>query len=283
MDWRKRKVLRIGIRVGAYLVLGATILVPSLRAQESQIDSLAKQAAGALRAAHMRDVVVLDFTGTPEMAALGERLTSDFRDALARESGGAANLKIEDRAATLDRATEMSLTLANLRDPATLRWAYAGSPVEAWISGEISDSGGADRKLTIALHRIAGGGEIAQLSGAIPFPPDLQSLITAAGPEEFAGMPVNGAVGSTAAMCVACPQAVYSTEALRAHAQGTVILSFTIDKHGHTKEVRVKQAMPDGLTQQAIDAVLAWKFTPAKDPRGKKIEVRQTTAVEFHH
>jgi hypothetical protein len=44
----------------------------------------------------------------------------------------------------------------------------------------------------------------------------------------------------------------------------------------------VKQAMPDGLTQQAIDAVLGWRFTPAKDPRGKKVEVRQTTAVEFH-
>ena len=272
--------MRVG--VGAALVLTVATFAPPVRAQESEIDALAKQAAAALRAAHSRDVVVLDFTGTPEMAALGERLTSDFRDALARESGGAANFKIEDRAATLDRATEMSLTLANFRDPATFRWAYAGTSVDAWITGEISDSGGADRKLAIVLHRVADGGEIALLSSTIPFPPDLQSLVTAAQPDEFASMPVNGAVGYAAAKCISCPQAVFSTEALRAHAQGTVILSFTIDKHGRTKEVRVKQAMPDGLTQQAIDAVLDWKFTPAKDPRGKKIQVRQTTAVEFH-
>src|SRR5580704_6151475 len=281
MDRRGRRVRGVRMGVGAALVFTVATFAPPLRAQESQIDTLAKQAAAALRAARSRDVVVLDFTGTPQMAALGERLTSDFRDALARESGGAANLKIEDRAATLDRATEMDLTLANFRDPATFRWAYASTPIDAWITGEISDSGGADRKLTIAIHRVADGSQIAQLSGTIPFPPDLQSLVTGTQPDEFASTPVNGAVGYAAATCISCPQAVFSTEALRAHAQGTVILSFTIDKHGRTRDVRVKQAMPDGLTQQAIDAVLGWRFTPAKDPRGKKVEVRQTTAVEF--
>ena len=57
------------------------------------------------------------------MSALGEKLAADFRAALTDQR--ASWLKVEDRAATLDRATEMSLTLANLRDPATLRWVYA--------------------------------------------------------------------------------------------------------------------------------------------------------------
>jgi TonB family protein len=284
MYWRNRKELRMGICIGVCSLASGAALTPPARAQESGLNSFATRAASALKTANKRDVVVLDFTGMPGMAALGERLASDFRDELSRDSGGSANLKIEDRAATIDRATEASLTLANLNDPATMRWVYAGSPMDSWISGDLTQSD-AGLKLIITIHPLGADNkarDIAQFSGVIPFPPELKSLVTTPQPDEFASTPINGAVGYTAAKCIACPQAVYSTEALHSHAQGTVILSFTIDKHGRTKDVRVKQAMPDGLTQQAIDAVLGWKFTPAKDPRGKKIDVRQTTEVEFH-
>jgi TonB family protein len=158
---------------------------------------------------------------------------------------------------------------------------YAGTPVDSYVSGTLAESD-AGLKLTVDFNRIADGKKIAELSSTIPFPPDLKSLLATPEPDEFAAMPINGAVGYTAAKCIACPQADYALEAVRAHAQGTVILSFTIDKHGRTKDVRVKQAMPDGLTQQAVNTVLGWKFTPAKDPRGKKIDVRQTTEMEFH-
>ncbi len=230
--------------------------------------------------ARVRHVVVLDFTGIDAMGTLGEKLAADFRVALARESRN--EFKVEDRAATVDRATEKSVTLANLRDPATLGWIYSESDVDSSISGELSeDSAGV--KLEVRIHPLASPSPIAEFSADIPLLPDLKALIVAPPADtEFASLPMNGAAGLTKAVCVTCPQAVYSTEGLRAHAQGTVILAFTIDKHGRTKDVRVKQAMPDGLTQQAIDAVLGWKFTPAKDARGKKVEVRQTTAVEFH-
>ena len=250
------------------------------RAQEAQIGRLAHDSAGALIQARKRHVVVLDFTGNDAIATLGEKLAADFRVALARESRN--EFKVEDRAATVDRATEKSVTLANLRDPATLGWIYSESGVDSWISGELTeDSVGV--KLDVRIHPLASPSLIAEFTAEIPLLPDLKALIVAPPADtEFASLPTNGAPGLTKAVCVACPQAVYSTEALRAHAQGTVILAFTIDKHGRTKEVRVKQAMPDGLTQRAIDAVLGWKFTPAKDARGKKVEVRQTTAVEFH-
>lgn len=266
--------IRFGVSVGILFSCSA-----AARAQEAQISAIAGQSAAALEHAHEHHVLVLDFTGTPAMDALGERLAADFRAALTQQ--GISWLKVEDRAATLDRATEMSLTMANLRDPATVRWVYGNSSVDSWISGALAEQ--ADGlELTIDVERLVDHTQIAKFTTAIPLPPDLKALIVAPPADtEFASVPVNGAAGYTKAVCTVCPQAVYSTEALHSHAQGTVILTFTIDKHGHTKDVRVKQAMPDGLTQQAIDAVLGWKFTPAKDARGKRVAVRQLTAVEF--
>ncbi|MGC2721117.1 MAG: energy transducer TonB [Candidatus Acidiferrales bacterium] len=262
--------------VSAGLLLSWT---SAARAQEAQIDQLAHESADALVKAQMRHVVVLDFTGTDAMSALGEKLAADFRAALTGQR--AAWLKVEDRAATLDRATEMSLTLANLRDPATLRWVYHESDVDSRISGKIAEQNDG-LMLTLDVERLVDDTQIAKFTTAIPLLPDLKALIAAPpADDEFASLPVNGAVGYTKAVCIACPFAVYSTEALHARAQGTVILAFTIDKHGRTKDVRVKQAMPDGLTQQAIDAVLGWKFTPAKDSRGKRVQVRQQTEVDF--
>jgi TonB family protein len=283
MRRRIRGVVWHGLRAGAcvaLIVIAFARLASPSRAQESQLDTFASQGGLALKSAQLHDVVVLDFTGTPEMSALGEHLAADYRTALARYAAP-SNLKIEDSAATLDRATEMSVTLANLRDPATLRWVYAGTPVDSYVSGTLTESD-AGLKLTLDFHRLADDKKVAELSSTIPFPPDLRSLLVTPEPDEFASMPINGATGYTAAKCIACPHADYALEAVRAHAQGTVILSFTIDKHGRTKDVRVKQAMPDGLTQQAVNTVLAWTFTPAKDPRGKRIDVRQTTEVEFH-
>jgi TonB family protein len=249
-----------------------------LRAQETQLDTLAKQSAAALERAQKHNVVVLDFTGTDSMTALGEKLAADFRDALTR--GGASALKVEDRDLTIERVTERGLELSHLRDPNTVRWVYGGTRVDSWISGTMSQES-AGLKLSLELHSLGNVALIAELSAVIPLPPDMKALIIAPPRDEFASIPTNGSEGLTKAVCISCPAAVYSLEALKTHMTGTVILAFTINKHGHTKDVRVKQSLPDGLTQQAVDAVLSWKFTPAKNPKGKRVEVRQRTDIGF--
>jgi TonB family protein len=250
----------------------------AVRAQQNQVDALAKQAAGALAHAAARNVVVLDFTGTEAMAPLGEKLAADFRAALAHDAAG---LKVEDRALTVERVTERSLELGNLRDSNTMRWVYGDTSVDSWISGAIAETSGGVN-LAIQLHHLGNVAPIAEFTSAIPLLPDMKALIQPVARDEFASIPANGADGYTKAVCIACPSAVYSTEAIHAGAAGTVILTYTIDKHGHTKDVRVKQGLPNGLTQQAIDSVLTWKFAPAKNAKGKRVAVRQLSEISFY-
>jgi TonB family protein len=263
--------------VVAALLLGTGC--SALAAQESQLDTLAKQCATALVQAHKHDVVVLDFYGTDAMNPLGEKLAVDFRDALARDAAGA--FKVEDRDATIERVTEKGLKLSHLRDSNTMRWIYGSTSVDSWITGTMSDES-SGLKLAVQVHHLGNVALIAEYSAVIPLLPDLKALIQPVPRDEFASLPANGAEGYSKAACVSCPSAVYSTEAIHSKMTGTVVLSFTIDKHGRTKDIRVKQALPDGLTQQAVDAVRAWKFSPAKNSKGKKVEVRQQTEIGFY-
>ena len=267
---------------------GALACPGTVRAQASQVDALAKHSAAALAKAGAHSVVVLDFTGGDALAPLGERLAADFRAALGREASAAhVVLHVEDRAETVERATERSLSLGNLRDANTMRWVYAdtspGTTVDSWISGTIADAAsGGGVTLALQLHHLGNIALIAEVSSVIPLLPDMKALMVKAPRDEFASMPENGAEGFTKAVCKHCREAVYSREAVGAKARGTVILTFTIDKHGNTKDIRVKQGLPDGLTQQAVDAVLEWKFTPAKNAKGKRVDVRQLSEISFN-
>lgn len=245
--------------------------------QEARLDLLAKQVAGSLDRARVSQVVVLDFVGDADMDALGAKLAEDFRGALAREGGG---LKVEDRLVTTERMNEAELVPGNLRDGNTVRWLYRNTPVGAWVSGLVARQGDA-LTLTVQIHALGGGAVSGEFSAVIPLLDDLKALIRAPDAGEFDAMPRGGVNGYSAVKCISCPSAVYSEAATRAQIQGTVILTMTIDKKGRVKDVRVKQGLPFGLTQQAIDAVEEWKYLPSKNPKNKKAEVRQEADVAF--
>lgn len=252
-------------------------LCSSAWAQEARLDLMAKQVAGSLAGAKVAQVVVLDFAGDADMDALGEKLAEDFRGALAREGGG---LKVEDRLVTIERMNEEELVPGNLRDSNTVRWLYRNTPVSAWVSGVVArqvDS----LKLTVEVHGVGSGAASGEFSTVIPLLDDLKALIRAPEADAFAGMPRAGVNGYSAVKCVSCPSAVYSEAATRAQIQGTVILTMTIDKKGRVKDVRVKQGLPFGLTQQAIEAVEGWRYLASKNAKGKKAEVRQEADVVF--
>jgi TonB family protein len=54
------------------------------------------------------------------------------------------------------------------------------------------------------------------------------------------------------------------TEAARANrTQGSVILRVLVNEDGNVTAVRIVRGLPDGLTEQAIDAARRSKFKPA--------------------
>jgi TonB family protein len=291
-----------GLRTAALgAALAMMVAAQPAAAQEVEIAKLARDSAQSLAAAGRHNVAVFDFygedfsAGADPMTALGEKLAADFRTALAQTtsstpSSGAPGLRIENRAATLERLNNMDLSAGNLRDPNTVRWVYAKTPVDAYITGTVAKATqGYTLKITLqALDHVAPldekNGEpptIGAFSSAIPALADLSALVSDPPRDEFAGLPRDGANGYTKAACVRCELPDYVDKALKARAEGSVILAVTIDSHGHIKDIRVKQGMPYGLTERAIEAVREWKLKPAKNEKGKRVAVRQDVTVSF--
>ena len=72
----------------------------------------------------------------------------------------------------------------------------------------------------------------------------------------------------------------YTEEARKAGVQGVVILEAIITTEGDVDDVRVVLGQPHGLTENAIESVLQWKYEPAtKD--GRPVPVIMAVTITF--
>lgn len=76
-------------------------------------------------------------------------------------------------------------------------------------------------------------------------------------------------------------EAEFSEEARRAKYQGAVTVSFIIDAQGNVHNPRVVRALGMGLDEQAIKAIMQYKFKPAIK-NGKAVSVYFSVAIDFH-
>ena len=76
------------------------------------------------------------------------------------------------------------------------------------------------------------------------------------------------------------PQPLYTEDARRAGVQGVVILEAVVDADGTVRNVKVLKGLPMGLGQSAVDAVLTWRYEPAK-LEGKSVPVYFTFTISF--
>jgi protein TonB len=96
------------------------------------------------------------------------------------------------------------------------------------------------------------------------------------------GPPGSGTSGYGYPVCLYCPQAQYSDEAVKAKYQGTVLLVVIITADGKATDIKVVKGVGLGLDEKAIEAVRAWRFSPALGPNHRPAAVRQTIEVTFH-
>jgi periplasmic protein TonB len=96
------------------------------------------------------------------------------------------------------------------------------------------------------------------------------------------GPPSAGMDGYGYPVCIYCPQAQYSEEAVKAKYQGTVLLIAIITPDGKATSIKVVKGLGLGLDEKAVEAVRAWRFRPAAGPNGRPAPVRQTIEVTFH-
>jgi TonB family protein len=73
---------------------------------------------------------------------------------------------------------------------------------------------------------------------------------------------------------------VYTAEARKQHAQGTVIAEVLIDREGCIQQARILKGLPMGLDKAALDAVKQWVFEPARLD-GKPVPVFYVVTLNF--
>ena len=86
--------------------------------------------------------------------------------------------------------------------------------------------------------------------------------------------------GTTAPSLLFKQEPEYSDQARIAKFQGTVLLSVVIDADGSAKNIQVMRALGMGLDEQAVQAVMQWKFKPGSKG-GVAVPVQAQIEVNF--
>ncbi|MGH9468213.1 MAG: energy transducer TonB [Terriglobales bacterium] len=91
-----------------------------------------------------------------------------------------------------------------------------------------------------------------------------------------------GEVAATGPVAIYQPDPEYTDAARKARYQGTCIVRVVIGANGRVSNPTVVQPLGLGLDQKAVEAVLKWRFAPARDKNGKPIAVVANIELNFH-
>jgi TonB family protein len=86
---------------------------------------------------------------------------------------------------------------------------------------------------------------------------------------------------------ISAPKVLYSveaqltSEARRAHYQGTCVVGFTVDAEGIPQDVHIVRPLEYGLNEAAMEAVRKYRFTPAYKDETTPVPVLLQIAIEF--
>lgn len=67
----------------------------------------------------------------------------------------------------------------------------------------------------------------------------------------------------TKVVCKYCPDPLYSDEARKQKLQGTVMMRVLVGADGQVRDVQITRGLGLGLDENAVNAVRAWRFSPA--------------------
>ena len=81
--------------------------------------------------------------------------------------------------------------------------------------------------------------------------------------------------------CLHCPEPPYTDEARKAKLQGNVTLRVLIGADGRAARIQLVKGLGMGLDEQALQAVRAWYFVPARDAHRQPVPTWVTIETRF--
>jgi TonB family protein len=100
------------------------------------------------------------------------------------------------------------------------------------------------------------------------------------GPDSGNGIYRPGVGGVSQPVPISTPEAEFSDEARRQKYEGVCVISMIIDAQGNPQSPRVVQRLGMGLDEKALQAVMKYRFKPARKD-GKPVAVRISVMVNF--
>jgi TonB family protein len=100
------------------------------------------------------------------------------------------------------------------------------------------------------------------------------------GPDSGNGIYSPGAAGVSQPVPIVTPEAEFSDEARRQKYEGVCLISVIIDAQGNPQAPRVVRRLGMGLDEKALEAVMRYRFKPARKD-GKPVAVRISVMVNF--
>jgi len=258
----------------AVLAIVFCVSVPSY-AQQAQIDSLVTQIAGALKKAHAKKVVVLDFSGPGlEVTQLGRNLADQFSEALAESR---SKFVVADR-------TQFLQALSAAKPPMVASSDLNPGPVMKLVRADTEvlghlETDGNNISLAIEVGRVKNGKTVGKFTGEFPQSTETESQSAAV--LRKIDYPGGGAIGYTVPTCIRCPNPQYPEAAFHARVQGTIVLSVVIETDGRAYDITVQKHLRPDLDSSAVKAIEAYIFRPAIGPNGKPAAVRMLFEINF--
>jgi TonB family protein len=244
---------------------------------------LAARTARAIAKSKDKSVVVFGFVGPDKnFTELGRALTEQFGADLAKSTD---RFSVTKRGRIAENLANKGLNPGDVRDVDFASWITSDLSVESFVFGTLTRSGDG-LNIEVDCYSVKSGKRIDRIKTASSISEEMRKLISQTVeypiPDSYSGIPTPGKNGYGYPRCDYCPPATYTSQAVKNHVQGTVILTVVVGADGRASDIVVKKPLPDGLTDTAIAAVKSLKFSPALGPDGKPAGVRQVIEVTFH-
>jgi TonB family protein len=241
----------------------------------TDLDGLAQRLNAVLQQNHAQTVVIGDFP------AMGNGVT--LQGAFLADRLWFAVLQQEKGFRTLNRGSLHRQLYARPVSSTSFEEAQVEAAralgAEVLIAGKIQLHAN-DLVIALTAVDVSTGKDISKWTWMVPRSSSLDALalqpIQAKGPVYILQQD-----GVSTPDCAYCPFPQYSETARKKKIEGTVVVEAMIDASGRATKVWEVRGLPDGLTQQAVDAVHKWHFKSAHDADGRAVSVMVPVDVTF--